>query len=91
VINPQPIRSKADARFRLSIPATVSVHVMDARGAVVRTLIETRELGAGEAAFAWDRKDDAGRRVKAGTYVLHVEAFTSGGLADEASATFAAS
>lgn len=71
---PTPNPFNPMTRFAVSLPeagpATVSVH--DARGRLVRTLVDGH-LAAGEHAFAWDGRDDAGRRAPAGVYLLRAE------------------
>jgi flagellar hook assembly protein FlgD len=90
-ITPQPVRSKAEARFTLTVPARVSVQVLDDRGSVVRTLVAGRDLPSGSASVFWDRRDDSGRRVKAGTYVIRVQAIAPDAQQDQASASITAS
>jgi flagellar hook assembly protein FlgD len=85
------MRSKAEARFTLTIPARVSVQVLDGRGSVVRTLVAGRDLPSGHASVFWDRRDDSGRRVKAGTYVIRVHATAPDAQQDQASASITAS
>jgi hypothetical protein len=62
------------ARIRFAQPAAgrVSVRIFNARGQLVRTLIdEQRPAGAGE--LAWDGADDSGARVAAGMYFYRGE------------------
>ena len=58
--------------FTYSIPATgsVEVHAFDVMGRHVRTVTSGwRPAGAG--AVSWDLRDDVGRRVAAGVYLVH--------------------
>jgi flagellar hook assembly protein FlgD len=60
--------------FRLRSAATVSWSVVDASGAVVRTIKDAAALGAGTHAFAWNGRTDAGAMVPRGTYRTRVSA-----------------
>jgi flagellar hook assembly protein FlgD len=54
--------------FRLDAPATVTWTIVNAAGAVVRTIRTGEALGAGAYAFTWNGRDDAGAYVPRGTY-----------------------
>lgn len=57
-----------DLAYRLPRPLKVSIHIRDAAGQVVRELAHAVERTAGAQVEQWDRCDDAGRPVPAGTY-----------------------
>lgn len=61
----------ASLRFALPRPVEATVAVLDPAGAVVRSLIDGK-LDGGEHACAWDGRDDSGRPVPSGTYVLRL-------------------
>ncbi len=54
--------------FRLAAPATVSWTIVNALGAVVRTIKTGAALAAGPYAFTWNGRNDAGAYVPRGTY-----------------------
>ena len=58
----------ATLRAKLTKPGTVSIVVLDASGTVIRTGLDGVRLGAGQAKWAWDGKNDAGEYVERGTY-----------------------
>lgn len=70
---PNPFSERTTLRFTLPVPATVEVAVYDALGRRVRRLADGTR-GAGPHVLAWDGRDDAGRRLAAGVYLLRVRA-----------------
>lgn len=70
---PNPFNPSTSIRFALPAAGRVQLDVYDAAGRRVRALLdETR--GAGEHAVAWDGRDDAGRALGSGLYVLRLRA-----------------
>lgn len=69
-VQPPPI--VVGLRFALPHPTHADVHVVDAAGNRVRTLV-CGELAAGEHECGWDGLDEAGARCAAGRYVLRLE------------------
>ena len=55
-------------RSRSSAPASATVRIFTAKGALVRSLLADAAKPAGAVSLVWDRKDAAGRRVGKGTY-----------------------
>lgn len=68
-----PLVGGASARVRLSLPqpGDVTLRVLDPSGRRVRTLLDERR-DAGTHSIAWDRRDDAGRAVGSGLYLLRL-------------------
>jgi len=66
-----PARGRVRIRFGLPESGAVKLTVYDARGNRVRTLLDRRESG-GVRALVWDGRDDSGREVPAGTYVVRL-------------------
>ena len=66
---PNPVRR--DARVELAVPegGMVSVNVYDIRGRLVAPLVR-REFVPGRHPIQWDGTDAAGRRVRAGVYLI---------------------
>jgi len=77
-VSPTPVVKSGTVSFRESAAATVTVRITS-NGATVRTLINTKSEPAGTVSVGWDRKNDAGRRVNSGTYVVTVSATDAGG------------
>jgi hypothetical protein len=72
-VRPNPFAGAARLGFDLATPADVRLAVYDVTGARVRTLVAHRmEPGRHEA--AWDGRDEAGRAVAAGVYLVRFEA-----------------
>jgi hypothetical protein len=71
---PNPTRDGATLLFRLARSQSVSIEIFDLSGRVVRTLRPGGELPAGSHALPWNGRDDRGRRVAAGVYMVRVRA-----------------
>lgn len=84
-VNPVPVSKSATVTTGVSQQATVTVEVRDGSGRVVRTLLGAVAEPLGQISLTWDRRDDRGRRVRAGRYLVHVEASTSDGTSATAS------
>jgi hypothetical protein len=65
--------SGVDVTFAARSPAQASVDVYDVGGRLVRRITGAR-LEAGENSLRWDLRDAEGRRVRAGVYVLRLDA-----------------
>ena len=71
---PNPARSGATSvAFALRHETDARVTVYDLAGRVVRRLADGR-ASAGERTLTWDRRDDEGRAVATGVYMVRVEA-----------------
>ncbi|MFC1573274.1 aminotransferase class I/II-fold pyridoxal phosphate-dependent enzyme [Candidatus Eisenbacteria bacterium] len=70
---PNPARGVTRITYWLSKPSDVRLQVFDIRGRLVRTLVQQRQP-AGQYNPGWDRIDQAGRPVTAGTYFCKLEA-----------------
>jgi hypothetical protein len=68
---PNPLRGQATLRLALPRAARVTLAVLDAQGRRVRTLLAGAQP-AGEHAITWDGRDDGGRRVADGIYVVRL-------------------
>jgi len=87
-VSPAPVKRSASITFSLSLPARVTVMVLDATGAVVDSLATGLSEPAGSIKFSWDRTNESGKRVRAGQYTVKVKAESSGA-SDSAVAIFA--
>ena len=77
-VNPTPVVKSGTISFQESQSASVTVRITSG-GTVVRTLLSAKPEPTGTVSVAWDRKNDAGRRVNSGTYTVTVTATASSG------------
>ena len=71
--SPNPFNPNTTLRLQMPHEARVSWRIHDARGALVRTLVQG-SLPAGLHTRTWDGRNEQGRDVASGTYYLIVEA-----------------
>jgi hypothetical protein len=90
-MNPNPVKTTGTASFSLSGAASVTASIRDSKGNLVRTLLQGAAKPSGTSSVAWDRRNSAGQKVKAGSYTLVVDATDSSGAHATASAAFSAS
>jgi hypothetical protein len=70
--HPQVVDERVVVRYSVGpAPAVVRLGVYDVRGRLVRVLDQGRR-GAGEFEVVWDRRDDGGRLVARGVYMLQL-------------------
>ena len=69
---PQPARGVQTLQFRSERAVDLEISVYDVAGRRVRTL-QRGVIPPGAATFRWDGRDNAGRRIAAGVYLLRVE------------------
>ena len=70
-VNPNPCNPGAEVKFSLPEAASVSLTIHDLAGRRVKTL-SVGELPAGPHAVTWYGRDDRGRALPAGTYLLRL-------------------
>ena len=58
--------------FKIFTRKTVKVEVYDIGGRRVREVEETREVGSGRYDIVWDGRNEEGRRVRPGVYVIRI-------------------
>jgi hypothetical protein len=66
---PNPFQAATGIRFALKETGPVQVKVYGLDGRLVRTLVD-ETLPAGERTVQWDGRDDAGREVASGSYMI---------------------
>ncbi len=71
-ITPNPSLGEAAIHFDLPRPAHVCLRVLDATGAVVRTVTD-RNRSPGRHTWRWDGRDGEDRRVPAGVYFVRMQ------------------
>ena len=69
---PNPFLGATAISFALAEDGPVTVRVYAVDGRLVRTLVQS-VLPAGERSVQWDGRDDSGRDVAAGAYLLRLE------------------
>jgi len=68
---PNPARVTTAIRFALPVEADVAVEAFDVNGRRVRRFTE-RRMTAGQHTIQWDFRDDAGRALPAGIYMVQL-------------------
>ena len=71
---PNPFNSQTQIRFDLPRPSSVSLAVYDMRGVRIRNLVAGRRLDAGIHEIDWNGRNDGGRGVASGVYLLRLRA-----------------
>ena len=71
--HPNPFNPETTIRYVLPVGVKVEMSVYDVAGQRVRLLIDGRQA-SGSYAAVWDGRDDAGRRVGSGTYLVRLQA-----------------
>ncbi|HOX24887.1 MAG TPA: FlgD immunoglobulin-like domain containing protein [Candidatus Krumholzibacteria bacterium] len=70
---PNPFRAETELAYRIGVASRVVLSVFDPRGRLVRTLVDEQQP-PGEHLVSWDGRDDAGRVVPSGAYVVRLTA-----------------
>jgi plastocyanin len=65
---PNPFRSSTTISYLLPRPGPAAISVVDAAGRIVRALASAR----GASSMAWDGRDDAGRVLSTGVYLVRL-------------------
>ncbi|MCP4799330.1 MAG: hypothetical protein GY893_05215, partial [bacterium] len=71
---PNPFNPSTTFSFELKYAESVNLYVMDARGRLVRKLIDGTECQSGLTEITWNGCDDSGRELPSGTYLFVLEA-----------------
>ena len=69
--HPNPFNPSTSVRWRVEAPGRLNIDVHDARGRMVRSLFQG-ESTATSGAIRWDGRDDAGRSLPSGPYLVRV-------------------
>ncbi len=71
---PNPFNPAVTLAYDLPRAAAVTLRIHDLSGRVVRTLVAGEAQPAGPHARRWDGRDDAGRPLPSGSYLVRVAA-----------------
>jgi hypothetical protein len=78
--SPTPVRTSTSIEFALTRQATVTITIFHFHGKVARHLPVVHYAGAGEVdRVLWKRKNDAGKLVTAGLYLIQLDATNTRG------------
>ena len=69
---PNPFNPEIIFRYRLAEPGQVEIAVFNTLGQKVRVLCKEHKL-AGAYTISWDGRDDAGRQLSSGVYLLRMQ------------------
>jgi subtilisin family serine protease len=72
---PNPFNPSTTIRWSLAAPSRVQLVIHDAHGRTVRRLVSGRRP-ASQDEVVWDGRDDGGRAVSSGTYIVQLRAAT---------------
>jgi len=70
---PNPFNPRTELGFGLLAPGSARLDIFDARGRLVRSLLDA-DLQAGDHVAVWDGRDDHGRSAPSGTYLARLTA-----------------
>ena len=72
-VAPNPFNPRTEIRFALPADGTVTIAVYDVAGRRLRTLDRRRARRGSDRIVSWDGRDDAGRGLPSGAYLVRVE------------------
>lgn len=72
-VSPNPLNPAGTLSFRTSRSGAVSVRLFDLNGRLVRTLLESRQLAAGDHTVGIDGRGQGGATLPSGVYFYRVE------------------
>jgi hypothetical protein len=71
---PNPFNPRTEIHFRLPHAERVELDIHDARGHLVRRLVDGGQFTEGPNVVAWDGTDDAGRSLPSGFFLARIRA-----------------
>lgn len=71
-VSPNPLNPAGTLSFELASPEAVTIHVYDARGRLVRRLMERKAMGAGRYRIPFDGVTDQGGPLASGVYFFKI-------------------
>ncbi len=72
--SPNPFNPATTISFDLTARSTVTLHVYDTSGRLVKTLLAGAKAHVGSNQVHWDGRDEQGQRVASGMYLYRLEA-----------------
>ena len=69
--HPNPFNPSTNVRWRVETPGRLAIDIHDARGRMVRSLFQG-ESASTSGVIRWDGRDDAGRSLPSGPYLVRV-------------------
>ena len=72
--HPNPFNPRTEIRFSLAAPVAVELSIFDLGGRRLRRLLAGEARPAGVHVQAWDGRDDAGRALASGVYLVRLAA-----------------
>jgi hypothetical protein len=72
MLSPNPTRGGTVVSFGLTEPGRLNIVIYNSAGQYIRKLIDA-ELSQGDHSIVWDTRDDRGRELSSGTYILRTE------------------
>lgn len=72
-VEPNPFNATTVVRYFAPIDSHLRVRIVDVSGRLVATLMD-RNVGAGEHVMTWNGRDNGGREIASGVYVVKLEA-----------------
>ena len=73
---PNPFNSSAAVRYSVQQPSLARLFVVDMAGQIVRTLTDQHHV-PGSYQITWDGRDDGGKQVSSGVYIVKLAAETA--------------
>ncbi|MBN2030313.1 T9SS type A sorting domain-containing protein [bacterium] len=70
---PNPFNSQTVISYQIPAKGNVSIHIFDATGRIVRTLVQNRFHEPGQYDVRWDGYDEQGEPVSSGVYIYQLQ------------------
>jgi len=71
---PNPFNPSTTISFHLAEPTSAKLSIYNSKGQLVKTLVPSTAMSAGEHRYLWDGQDEAGRAVATGLYLCRLQA-----------------
>jgi flagellar hook assembly protein FlgD len=73
LIYPRKADDTAEIKYFIINPAKVNLKIYNLMGELVRTLVDSRNIGPGDYTEYWSGENDSGSNVASGIYLVHIE------------------
>lgn len=71
---PNPFNARTEISYQVHMPCRVTLHIFDATGRMVRTLVTNQFRIPGRYRVQWDGRNDLGHSVSSGIYICQLQA-----------------